>query len=160
MPKAYLCGSIQDARDGGVKWRDKLKPKLEELGIKVLDPCKSEANLTDGTVNDAKEMMAGWVAAGHWDKFLDHMRRVRNSDIEMVRESDMLIVFLDWRQKFGGTIAEMHEAFYRHIPLYVVCYDPVSDWNHWVLSMVKDGGQIFENWAQLVEFIEKKYGKK
>ena len=57
MPKAYLCGSIQDARDGGVKWRDKLKPKLEELGIKVLDPCKSEANLTDGTVNDAKEMI-------------------------------------------------------------------------------------------------------
>ena len=158
--KVYLCGAIQDMRDGGVRWRDRLTPKLEELGWTVLDPCKSEANLADGTVTDAKEIMSGWISAGHWEKFMSHMRRVRETDMDMVRDSDLLIVHLDFSRKIGGTICEMWDAFMRHIPIYVMTYDPAKDWNHWILSMVKDGGAIFDSWSSLLEAVDEKWGNR
>ena len=36
---AYLCGAMDRVKDGGVKWRQYMTPKLQELGVGVLDPC-------------------------------------------------------------------------------------------------------------------------
>ena len=36
---AYLCGAMDRVEDGGVKWRQYITPKLQELGVGVLDPC-------------------------------------------------------------------------------------------------------------------------
>ena len=35
---AYLCGAMDRVEDGGVKWRNYITPKLQELGVGVLDP--------------------------------------------------------------------------------------------------------------------------
>ena len=45
-------------------------------------------------------------------------------------------------------------------PVYVVCYDPKSDWNMWLLRTVRRNGQLFESWAQLLDFLTEKYGKR
>ena len=36
----YLCGPMDRVADGGVTWRRNLTPKLKDMGIGVLDPCK------------------------------------------------------------------------------------------------------------------------
>lgn len=158
--KVYLAGAMQDSADSGVGWRERLTPKLEYLGFVVYNPCKSEANLADGTLEDAKEVLGGWLASGQKDKFIEHMRKVREDDLRMVRESELLIVYLDHEQRPGGTIAEMHEAFTRKIPLYVMSRDPLKVFNHWILATIWDGGELFDSWASLLEAVEKKYAKK
>ncbi len=154
----YLCGPMQDAKDSGEAWRAKLTPKLLELGLTVFDPCKSEANLGDGTIDASKKAMAGWLAAGHRELFLSHMRKVKEDDLRMVSESDFLIVYIDQAQRPGGTIAEIHEAWKHGKPIYAVTYDAIKDLNHWVLSDIWDVGQLFDNWTQLIEFLTKEYG--
>lgn len=158
-PKVYLAGSIQDSRDLGVGWRDKVTPKLEAIGITVLDPTKSEANLGtgDGTISGTQDCLNGWLASGNIELFREHMRKVREDDLRMVHDSDFLIVYLDFNRKIGGTIVEIHEAFINKIPIYAVCYDPKKDWNHWLLSTILDGGELFDSWGALLDSLEQKY---
>lgn len=155
MPKCYLAGSIQDAKDSGVKWREKLTPKLVELGWTVLDPVKSESNLADGTIDDAKKVMDGWLASGNREKFQHHMRLVKADDLRMVDESDLVIVYLNWKYAHGGTFHELGHAWERHIPIYAMSYEPLKDFNQWILSLVWDGGKLFESWSQLLEGVER-----
>lgn len=165
MPKTscYLAGSIQDSKDGGVKWRDGLTPKLEKLNIEVYDPTKTEVNLEisskGSTIEESQERLNGWIASGNIDKFQEHMRKVREDDLRLVHKSDFLVVYLDFNRKIGGTIVEIHEAFLQKIPIYVVCYDAKKTMNHWILSTILDGGMFFENWTQLMKFLEDKYGE-
>jgi nucleoside 2-deoxyribosyltransferase len=155
--KVYLAGAIQDSTDSGIGWRDRLTPKLEQLGWSVYNPCKSEANLADGTLDQAKETMANWIASGQRELFVTHMRAIRKDDLRMVKESSVVIVYLDQKQKPGGTIAEMQVAFDSGIPLYVMSRDALKDMNHWVLSLIWDGGYLFDSWTALIDAIERNY---
>jgi len=157
----YLAGSIQDAHDGGVKWREKLTPKLEELGIEVLDPTKSEANLVEGTIQESKEQLENYIATGNWEAFDKHMEIVIETDIHMVKKADFIICFLDHKHHHGGTYCELWEASeHLNIPIYVVSYDPKREFNTWMLRVIRRNGQIFENFGQLIDFLTDKYGKK
>lgn len=159
---SYLAGAIQDAADGGAAWREKLAPKLESMGIEVLDPCKSEANMgQNGDIVETKEMLDGWLASGNMDLFDKHMDQVIEDDIRAVRRSSFVICLVDLDYAHGGTWCELWEAVWHcKTPVYAVCYGPKSKWNHWMLRVVRRGGQVFENFSQLVEFLEEKYTTK
>ncbi len=160
--KCYLAGAIQDAKDGGAAWRLNITPKLEAMGIVVLDPCKSEANMGEnGDIVETKEMLEGWIASGNMELFDRHMDRVIEDDIRAVTESDFIICLVDLDYAHGGTWCELWEAVWHcKNPVYVVCYGPKSKWNHWMLRVVRKGGQIFENFGQLMDFLEEKYSAK
>lgn len=156
--KTYLCGAIQCVQDAGVKWRDKLTPRLVGMGIVVLDPCKSECNNTLGeTIRESREQIRKFKRAGNFDAFDEHMRNIIQDDLRQVTESNFLIVYWDNAYKHGGTIHEIVQAWQMHIPIYLVCYDPISEMNDWILGLVRQNGQIFENFGQLLDFIESKY---
>lgn len=156
----YLAGAIQSAKDGGVKWRETLTPKLQELGIEVLDPTTWESQ-EFGTMDVAKDTIKGYILSGNWEKFDEYMDRIIDRDIKCVRKADFLVVFIDTDLKIGGTSCELWEAVaHCKTPVYVVCYDPKSDWNMWLLRTVRRNGQLFENWTQLMDFLTEKYGKR
>ena len=37
--KTYLVGAMDRVLDGGVEWREKLTPRLHNLGVIVYNPC-------------------------------------------------------------------------------------------------------------------------
>lgn len=154
----YLCGAIQCVRDGGSKWRDKLTPKLQALGITVLDPCRSECNNTLGpTILESREQIKKFKRAGNFEAFDEQIRKIIQDDLRQVTESNFLIVYWDNSYKHGGTIHEIVQAWQMHIPILLVCYDPITDMNDWVLGLVRQNGQIFENFGQLMDHIEVRY---
>lgn len=156
----YLCGPIQDTTDGGMIWRETIRPKLEELGIVVLDPTVSEPNTAlTGSVLNSQEKLEGLIRSGHWHEWDKIMDDIMDDDLRCVRKCDFLVVYLDAKHKMGGTVSEIHEAvFHCKIPIYAVSYDPRSELNYWVVRMIRRNGQIFESWAQLLEFVEAQHG--
>ena len=154
----YLCGSIQDCKDGGVYWRDKITPKLHALGVCVLDPCRSECNNTLGsTIMESREQIKKFKKSGNFEYFDEHMRKIIQDDLRQVTESNFLVVYWSNDYKHGGTIHEIVQAWQLHIPIYMVCYDSKTDMNDWVLALVRQNGHVFENFGQLMEFIETRY---
>ena len=47
----YLCGPMDRVPDGGVAWREDITPKLKELGVGVLDPCKKPSEYATEDAN-------------------------------------------------------------------------------------------------------------
>jgi len=157
-PRVYLAGTIQDADDGGVAWREKISEKLAEMGVQVLDPTELEAQ-DFGSMEAAKSTLNSLVASGKRDEFQNYMREVRRRDMEAVYKSDFLIVF---GHKTGGTICEMWEQLeHRLRPVYVMSTDNLQDWNFWMLSRLWDSeGEVFGSWPQLESFVRGRYGKR
>lgn len=157
----YLCGSIQSAQDGGASWRDKVTPKLESLGIDVLNPCKSECNKEFGqTILESREQIRKFKRAGNFEAFDKHMGTVIQDDLRQVNECNFVVVYWNQDYRHGGTIHEIVEAWQKHIPIYCVNYDPLTgdkEMNDWILALIRQNGQMFENFSQMIDFIEVKY---
>lgn len=158
----YLIGSIQDAKDGGVDWRDKLTKSLVEFGFEVLDPCKSECNHSIApTIEEQKKKLENLKRGGEWERWDDVMEKIQQSDIVCVNQSKFVVVLYDPTKKLGGTIEEVVEAHHKKVPMYVVSYAPFIEFNDWVLARFRqnfrDGGKIFPNFKQLTDHIEETY---
>lgn len=157
--KTYLVGSIQDARDGGVNWRDKVTKSLFDLGFEVQDPTKFECNHSLApTIDEQKKKLENLKRSGSWEIWDKVMSEIRQADLVCVNNSKFLVVLYDPNKKLGGTIHEVVEAWQKGVPMYVVSYSPFIEFNDWILALFRDnvkrGGKLFPNFKQLVEFIE------
>lgn len=160
--KTYLVGSIQDANDGGVSWRDKLTKSLTEMHFEILDPCKMEVNHSLApTIEEQKKKLQNLKRSGEWDRWDKTLLAIQKSDITCVNMSEFLIVLYDHTKHLGGTIEEIVEAHHKHIPMYVVSYSSYMEFNDWTLARIrqnfKTGGKLFHNFRQLTAHIEVTY---
>lgn len=158
----YLAGPIeQDTDDGGQKWRDVITPALDEAGIFVADPCKTEPLATGMDVVTAQEQFSRWIQGGRYDLFAEKFKLIVEKDIRMVNRSDFIIVHLFPDIGTTGTIHEMAEAWRLKKPIYLIYYGPISDVSKWALYLTTDsGGRVFPNKKQLTDFIAKRYNTK
>lgn len=158
----YLAGAIEFAiKDGGASWRDSITPALDEAGIYIQDPCKTEPLVTDMTVMEAQEKFNMWISSGHYEKFEEKFAKVVEKDIRMVHRSDFVIVHLFPKIPTTGTIHEMAEAWRLHIPIYLIWPDAKSKLSKWALYLVVDsGGKLFDNKKQLTDYIATIYTQK
>jgi len=158
--KVYLAGPIQDTNDGGVEWRRRLTSFLTNLNIEVLDPTIYEAKELGDPVS-VKDMIEECVRNEDWEKFDHYVDLLIDRDVRLVRESDFVIALMKPNVKSTGTICEIWEAvLHSQVPVYVVSYDPLSEWSYWILRVVRRHGKIFRSWNDLMEFLESTYGKR
>lgn len=160
--KVYLVGSIQDDKAGGMLWRDRLEEQLKELGFDALNPCTAECNISLGTnVVEQKKMLENLKRGGAWEKYDEVMSNIRKSDIICVNQSAFLVLLYDHTKHYGGTVHEIVEAWQKHIPILTVSYSALTEFNDWILSLLREnmqaGGKIFPNFKQLLEHIEHEY---
>ncbi len=156
----YLVGPMQDAKDGGVKWRERITPKLNELNIEVIDPTVTEAE-EYGSIEEAQKTLQNYIASGNWEVWDKKLDDIIRRDVEAVYKSDFIVAHYDPDTKMGGTLCELWEAaWHRKIPVYVVCHNPKKDWNMWMLKTVRMTGEIFDSWTQLDDFLTKRYKEK
>jgi len=88
----YLAGPIeQDTEDGGQKWRDVITPTLDDAGISVQDPCKTEPLATGMDVVTAQDQFNRWIKGGRYDLFAEKFELVVQKDMRMVDRSEILI---------------------------------------------------------------------
>lgn len=168
---AYLAGPIEaDQENGGELWRIKLTPKLEELDIKVLDPCALESIKVGCDSKILRQKLTGWKQAGHWDKFMDAMDKIwvgdvnTPGDLECVRQSTFIIVYANSKMPTSGTKFEMIEALKNRIPIYCVTPDAKVDMNNsdlWCIlksnNVKSPDDRVFPSFNKLLEFLKDEY---
>jgi nucleoside 2-deoxyribosyltransferase len=155
----YLAGPIElDKSDGGQSWRNTVTPTIEEAGISVQDPCKTEPLATGMDVVMAQDQFDRWIKSSHYDKFSEKFKLIVDKDIRMVRRSDFIIVHLFPNIGTTGTVHEMAEAWRLNKPIYLVYYGAVSSLSKWALFLTTDsGGKVFPNKKQLTDYVAEKY---
>ncbi len=92
--RAYCCGAMDRAKDGGIGWRKKITPFLNELGIIVLDPCNKPIDIGIENI-ESREYRQSLKNNEDWETLSNDMRLVRVVDLCMTDSSDIIIVNLD-----------------------------------------------------------------
>ena len=159
----YLIGAIEADKDtGGQKWRDAITPALDDMGIYVQDPVKTEPLVTDMTVIEAQKKFDAWISSGHYDKFSEKFSKIVQKDIRMVHKSDFVIVHLFPEIPTTGGIHEMAESWRLRKSIYLIWKEAKSKIPKWALYLVTSSpdGRVFENGKQLTDYIAIKYAIK
>ncbi len=166
------------AKDGGVGWRQSNTPDLLARSIFIFDPTREEMSKAGTPPEETGEKLNGWIASGNREKFKEVMQNIwkgityqrKNSDtnalelvhvlgdLDYVTQSDFLIFYFDEKDNLGGTIGEVFCAWEHGIPVYAVTKCPLSKFNKSILSWIWNSeGEVFPNFKQLYEFLDKKY---
>lgn len=106
----YLAGAIQHAPDGGVGWRNQIKPVLEANGYAVIDPLDGEKDSWNGHGLEIFD----WDTIRrpeNKDKYKQLMGEFVDKDLNAVLRSDIVFVYYDeYIEKGAGTLGEITVA--------------------------------------------------
>jgi len=155
----YLCGPIEDVSDGGTKWRERITPDLEKLGLIVFDPTTKESEQFQLTVEEHKERLAKMKEAGQLEEFNKIMSAIVKQDLDAVRDSKFIVALVPDREgaQIGGTVHEIAFAWENKIPILWKCNGNPSGVNSWLLSLLIDDGTRFDTWISMMDHIKKEY---
>jgi nucleoside 2-deoxyribosyltransferase len=156
----YLAGPMEFAKGQGAKWRTYITEKLEKMNILVLNPCKIEIEDTGKSVKENIDDVTEAKRNADWDSLVEIMTQAQERDYTCVEESDFIIAYLDHSAGPGGTYCEIEHAKDQGIPIYGICLGELADENSWILTtIIRSGGQIFQSFEEVLEFIEANYKK-
>lgn len=152
---AALVGPIDGTVDYGTGWRSRLTPKLEKLGIKVINP-------TDYFKPQGMDIHTGRKAleearqAADWIELVKIMDGIWRFNEELVGQATFLIA--NWCQRIsaGGTIREMQRAFEQKKPIYVIYDKDPRAVNCHLLHLIYKNGAIFTNEEEFIEFLKRR----
>lgn len=183
--KTYLIGPMEvtQAKDGGRGWRAEFR---EELGkrrdpngnpIYIFDPTLEEQNKTGMEAETLHKKIKGWLTCGRNEQVGEYGRLIWKGktyiekteegqarlvhimgDVDYVVNSNFLIARMEPGDDPCGTFGEAGIALEHNIPIYVIQTMPRTDYkgsfSQWVYA---GGGAYFNNEAELLEFLDKKY---
>lgn len=149
--KVYLSGAIE-ADQNASTWRNRLTPRLEELGMTVWDPLvkpdwmaqvsgaeqaswkKIIANPPPMIDNSpASEPYKGWCGSEN-DIIETKNREIRRVCLKIAGHCDLMIVKIDKKIFTVGTWEELTVAVQRDIPVMILCDDPIP--SMWLVDML------------------------
>jgi len=146
----YLSGGMQHAAGLGAGWRLDCSRRIRQLGFFPLD-------IADLDIAYSK-------AHGHLYRFLSDeelLQRKSNirkhfieTDINLIRnDTDAIIILYDESVRLGaGTTSEVHEAFMRDIPVFMLnTYPKLDDVPGW---MQAETTKIFNDWEHMYSYLK------
>lgn len=149
----YVAGPIDFALDNGVGWRKELKPWLENLGVKVLDPTDKPEGLIDEQAENLHRRRQ-LKEQGRYYELSQLMKRIRCVDLRMCDKCDFVIIYLDLDVIMTGTIEESSWCNRMKKPCLIVCKQGkknVPDWWYGILPYQ----HIFSSFDELKEYLLK-----
>lgn len=149
--RVYLCGAMDRVPDGGVQWRDDIAPWLQNLGIKVINPCDKPIDIC---VEDAenRELRNNWKETCQYNKLAEEMKLLRAVDLRFVDISDFLIVYLDTDVHACGTYEEIFLANRQKMPILVVIKGGVRNIPDWLFGTLPYD-HFFGTWIGLKHYV-------
>lgn len=132
----YVSGSIERAIDGGVGWRRQIKPRLQAMGIGVIDPTDKP----DGSNVDEAEMrnIANKAKAeGDYNKVRDMYKKIVHEDLRYTDLASFLIVNVDMDNHLCGSIDEAFMAANQQKPVIIVCEKGMEHIPNWMYGRLQ-----------------------
>lgn len=155
--KVYLSGSIHSCPKDGVEWRDLITPKLVEMGIEVLDPCKKEikGNIELNEVGECKRKFQDLIMSENWEKIKEMFWPIIRTDLRMCDKCDFIIFNYDTDAKMVGSIHELVVAtFEKKVILLKYDREQLKNFNPWICTFIK-GHHFFSEWDYMFEHLKK-----
>jgi hypothetical protein len=144
----YLAGGMDRIPDGGIGWRLAITPFLENLGIRVFDPCQSP--VVGFNELATQEQRKQWKKDGEYDLLTQDMKIIRHYDFSMVDESRFIIV--NWGGYTCGTQDETFLSERLKKPVIVYCQDGKAQMPDWMFA-VSDHRLFFDTWDEVKSYI-------
>lgn len=151
--KFYLSGSIDLSPDRGNGWRDKVTVDLiNKFRAIILNPLhKLDPDLSeDDKYVDYRQQL---YQENKKDELTHLMCLVRNSDINMVRESDFVLLKYEPNIPTCGTWREVFFALDNNIPVYIVCEEGVGKIPFWMWAEMSYKN-FFSSFEEFYTFLE------
>jgi hypothetical protein len=152
-PLAYLAGAIENAPDGGQKWREEISRFLQqELKHAVFNPCLEEKHLL---TPEEFQKFRQWKTTDLL-RFRKVVHRIIHNDITMLLQRVDYIICL-WDEHVlagGGTQGELTMAFWQKIPVYMVTKIPLIQISSWIIGCT---GEIFQDFDSLKIFLKSRF---
>jgi hypothetical protein len=149
--KTYLVGAMDRVIDGGVSWRKRITPSIEQLGVKIINPCEKpiygvkEDDETRWWIDYYKE-------TGQYDKIKNKFSNIRNADLRCVDISDFIIAHIDLNVHACGTYEEIVTANRQKKPVLIWCEQGKQYAPNWLFFMLPHE-HIFSSHEELIEYL-------
>jgi len=150
--RVYLCGCMDRAVDGGVKWRKMMSNYLLGMEATVLDPSNKPINIGVEDLEN-RSLRKEWKKQGDYEKVSKSMRVIRNTDLRMVDLSDFLIVNLDLDYQPCGTYEELFLANRQKKPIILRIPQGKENTPDWLLGTIPHE-TIFSKWGQVKQYLD------
>lgn len=150
--RSYLAGPMDRVADGGVLWRRRMTPILNQLGVIVMDPCIKPY---DGAVesDQGRENRRHLKQQGYLAEVAAIMKEIRCMDLKMVDASDFLICYINTDVHMCGSYEEITLANRQKKP--VLCWVEQGR-NHtpdWLLGMLPTE-MFFSTELELIDYLK------
>ena len=150
--RVYLCGNMDRAEDGGVKWRRMMTNYLLDLEVTVLDPSNKPIDIGVEDLENRNERIE-WKKSGNYEEVAQSMRVIRNTDLRMVDLSDFLIVNLNLDEQPCGTYEELFLANRQKKPIILRIPQGKENTPDWLLVTIPHN-TIFSKWSEVKSYID------
>jgi|TARA_R110002110_G_scaffold3190_4_gene16440 hypothetical protein len=150
--RTYLAGAMDRVPDGGVGWRQRIKPVLKSKGVVVLDPCDkpSEVGIEDSCTRESIERLK---KEGKFQQVRDDYAVIRTFDLRCVDISDFIIASIDTDVHACGTYEEVSLANSQKKPILIWCQQGKQNAPSWLFFMLPHQ-HIFGSMDELIEYLE------
>lgn len=150
--KTYLVGAMDRVPDGGINWRKRITPLLENFGIKIINPCEKPIH---GVKED--EETRWWIdyykETEQYSKIREKFSIIRNADLRCVDTSDFLICHIDLDIHACGTYEEIVTANRQKKPVLIWCEQGKQYAPNWLFFMLPHE-HIFGSFDGLVDYLK------
>lgn len=150
--RAYLCGAMDRAHDGGLGWRREATAWLHSRGVIVLDPTNKPIDIGLEDV-ERREYRREKKLAGDYDSLARDLRVIRSVDLRMVDVSDFVIVNLDLDVYACGTFEECFLANRQMKPVLIHVEQGKEHVPDWLLGTVPHQ-MIFSSWDDMLAYLD------
>lgn len=151
--KTYLVGAMDRVSDGGKTWRERIAPYLNQMGVKVINPCSSPI-INSLENDDTRRWIDYYKETGKYDKIKKHFASIRCADLRCVDVSDFIIAHIDLSIHACGTYEEIATANRQKKPVLIWCEQGKSKAPNWLFFMLPHQ-HIFGDIDDLLNYLYK-----
>jgi len=150
--RTYLAGAMDRVPDGGLGWRKKITPLLQNLGATVLDPCDKpiEVGIED---EGSRFLIDHYKETGQFDKIRKEYGVIRTLDLRCIDISDFIIASIDTDVHACGTYEEITIANSQKKPVLIWCQQGKKAAPNWLFFMLPHE-HIFGSLEDLIGYLE------
>jgi hypothetical protein len=151
--RVYLSGPIDNAKDFGTGWRNRVKSSLFDLDFIFLDPC--DKPMQPGFAcedlenhNRRKELKR----IGDWETVSREMRLIRCIDLRLADLCDFSILHIDREVYSTGTWEEFTLLNRRKVPILMHVEQGKAEMPDWCWGAIPHQ-HVFSEWDDLLAYI-------
>ena len=148
----YLGGNLEYTADAE-GWRDSLTKKLNNLGIKCLDPTKQTLINQAAETEEDRKQLKEWRAAGEFEKIHDFMISVIRRDLRLIDYSSFVIFQLEPDKPTFGTVHELSISSVQRKPILIIIRDRKT-MPLWLMGLI-NMDFVFESQDELIDYLIK-----